>query len=171
MPNQDRPSGYTPYPSVKSSQWYPMASEGTELRPGDLCRILTGGLVGWIGSTTASILGCVLSASQSINGIKKVCVADSPEQLYLAQDDGVGTAASSIHRLSQVPTTNTAGNATRNRSTMEIDISGVTKSTSLLRIVDRLISTEDVTSFGSWTKLICKPVKHQLAQGGATEGV
>ena len=166
MANTDAPFGFKPYGDVLRANWYPIVtSNGTACFVGDLMGAVNTGLVCKVfdGDTRMSVISQYAGGAGDIMGVclelmdsngvpisylpastvgdgvvaGYALIADHPDQLFLAQEDGDTTpiAAASVGLNADAISTHT-GNTTTGLSKMEIDSDSVnTTNTLALRIV------------------------------------
>ena len=93
-------------------------------------RALLGGAVGGVALTLLAIVGVAAETTTSASAGATVQVYDHPDQLYVIQDDDVGTAIAETHIGNVFPVTGlnpgTAAQVTRGRSITQMDTSGAT---------------------------------------------
>jgi len=127
--NTDAPFGLAPYTVPLRVNSYTKAST-TTIYAGDIVTLLATGLVNSLPAIDGSnqpVLGVAAETVTSASAGTTVMVYDHPDQLYVIQDDDVGTAIAQTHvgNLFTVTGLNpgTAAEVTRGRSITEMDTS------------------------------------------------
>lgn len=125
----DAPFGLMPYTAPLRVNSYPKATT-TTIYAGDIVTLLATGLVNSLPTIDGSnqpIVGVAAETTTSASAGATVMVYDHPDQLYVIQDDDVGTAIAETHigNLFAVTGLNpgTAAEVTRGRSITEMDTS------------------------------------------------
>lgn len=96
----------------------------------------------------------------------KAIVADSPDQLYVAQEDGVGSDLALADRGKNVDFIVAAGSTTTGLCGTEIDSSSITDgATGQLRLISKLDKVDN--ALGDWCQWIVKINYHQNADNTA----
>jgi len=185
MANVDLPRGLQIYGPLLRSTLYTLASGyATSLYKGDPVVALSTGDVGIAtAGSTGTILGSAL-AFYDLNmvpmnywlgataGVGYVLVADSPEQLFVAQGDGDTSYLDAADKNGNVAMVSAAGSAVNYLSGWELDDSataggGATEQIRLIRPVDSLDNTVAAANC-AW---ICRVNNHQALQGVVGTGV
>lgn len=125
-PNTDAPFGALPADGAQRVRHYSKASSTNAIFAGDFVTLNSSGQVQSIANLSDVILG--VAAESVASGSTTTCaVYDDPDQLFVMQDDGVGTGMSQslIGELYQLTglTPGTAAQVTRNRSITQVDTS------------------------------------------------
>ena len=130
--NTDAPFGLAPFTAPLRVNSYPKATT-TNIFNGNIVTLLSTGLVQSLAAPDGSIqpvVGVAAETTLSASAGATVLVYDHPDQLYVIQDDDVGTAIAETHIGSLFTVTGltpgTAAEVTRGRSITEMDTSSVT---------------------------------------------
>ena len=124
----DAPFGLAPYTAPLRITEYTKGST-INIFNGDLVEVLSTGLVRSIATQDGAMLivGVAAETTVSASAATTVMVYDHPDQLYVVQDDDVGTALAQTHVgntfLATGLTPGTAAQVTRGRSITEMDTS------------------------------------------------
>lgn len=163
MANTDAPRGFQPFGRVLRKTWYPKIGNDI-VYPGDLV-LTSSGLVH--PGTASSWFRGVAAEYRTSNSTDGVIVYDDPDQLFVAQDDGAGSSATSSSYIGYFynPLC-TAGSATLKISLMELDASTVTTATASIQLVG--LYRRAGNAWGSWSDVIVRIAQHQANWYGST---
>ena len=125
--NTDAAFGFAPYDGVKRISQYSKLSSTAAIFAGDVVLLNSSGQVQSAATITDRAIVGVAAESIASGSTTTCMVYDDPDQLFVAQDDSVGTALAQTHIGNQFSITGftpgTAAQVTRNRSIMQVDTS------------------------------------------------
>ena len=170
MANVDQPRGFRPYGELKHVGIYIAA--GT-IYPGDMVKQEAGAanttskrMRVEVAATAQALVGAALNYATVGQVVR---VADSPDQLFMAQGDGADFDDNADLGLN-TEIVATAGDSTFKMSRMEVDTSELmTTATLVLKVVG--IVPMEKNAFGANVNLIVKINNHQLGSHTGTAGV
>lgn len=199
MPNVNRVNGFRPAKYLNGAPYngaatmYIVASDdATALFVGDLVRLGTSTLIGPEGfrsitraaagdAVVGAVVGFVVDTrvldtpqNRSASTKRYVMVADDPNILFVAQEDGVGTPIPVAAAGLNVNFVAGAGSTITGSSGMQIDSDTVTTTNTMtLKLIEPLqaVDNEIVTGGQSYTRWLVKINNHQLGSGTGTAGV
>lgn len=164
MPNKDLPIGLVPKGVPLRANEYEAAAA---CYPGDLLALTSAGRVTPSSAGANAAVGVALSYASGAG--QKVLVADSPDQLFVAQSDDATIAAQADLNLNYNITA-TGGSTTYKVSRMEVDgNTGATDSNLPLKVL--AVEPRVGESLGTNAKCVVKINNHALAGGTGTLGV
>ena len=159
MANTDRPYAFVPFGALlRQNAKTVLASYGTGIFVGDLVAGVATGDVNAAAADDITIIGSATpysAASTATTAASPMMVADHPDQLLMAQDDGVSGSSdyADIYTSANHVTTH-AGSTTRLLSGMEIDISDAGTSTGAVVLLD-VVNRED-NAVGANADWVCQ---------------
>lgn len=200
MANVNRVNGFRPVksltgaaPNMQATRYVVAAADTTALFVGDLVKLSgatgTGDYLGIRGVTQAAasdaVCGVVVGfdiVPDSLNTPqyraastqRGVFVVDDPNELFVAQEDGVTTPIAMADVGLNVNFVVAAGSTVSGASGMQIDSNTTTTTATMtLKLVEPLaVSDNELTTSGqSYTRWVVKINNHQLSAGTGTAGV
>lgn len=160
----DAPFGLMPYTAPLRVNSYPKATT-TTIYAGDIVTALATGLVNSLPTIDGSnqpIVGVAAETTTSASAGATVMVYDHPDQLYVIQDDDVGTAIAETHLGTLFAVTGlnpgTAAQVTRGRSITQMDTSTTTATAGVGASMLRFVRLHEIES-GSYPSSAGSPRK------------
>mgnify|MGYP001596822290 FL=1 len=134
QPATDTPFGAMPYGRVISLQKYRKDASAARIYPGDFVILEADGNVAPATAGALNLIGVAAEGSAGSTADTEVLVYDSPEQLYVCQDDGDTTAMDETSIGANADLIAGVGSTVTDRSAHEIDSSSATNATANLAI-------------------------------------